>query len=48
MTLKEQLLQEIEALPSARLAEVLTFVQSLSTKLNITRGRQLHLRQLHE
>jgi len=39
MTLKEQLLQEIEALPNARLAEVLTFIQSLSTKPSTTSAK---------
>jgi len=32
MTLKEQLLQAIEALPSAKLGEALILVQSLSTQ----------------
>ncbi|MDY7016098.1 MAG: DUF2281 domain-containing protein [Cyanobacteriota bacterium] len=32
MTLKEQLLQAIEALPNARLAEALTFIKSLQTQ----------------
>ena len=48
MTLKEQLLQEIEALPSARLAEVLTFVQSLSTKPSTTSAKSFlaHLKTI--
>ena len=33
MAPKAQLLQAIEALPSDRLAEALTFIQSLQTKL---------------
>jgi hypothetical protein len=36
MTLKEQLLQAIEALPSTRLAEALIFIQSLQTKPSAT------------
>ena len=39
MTLKEQLFQAIEALPSDRLAQVLTFVQSLSTKPSTTSAK---------
>jgi hypothetical protein len=39
MTLKEQLLQAIEALPSDRLAQVLTFVQSLSNKPSTTSAK---------
>ena len=31
MTLKEQLLQEIEALPADRLAEAITLIESLQT-----------------
>jgi sporulation-control protein spo0M len=39
MNLKEQLLQEIEALPSDRLAEALTFVQSLQIKPSTTSAK---------
>jgi hypothetical protein len=48
MTLKEQLLQEIEALPSDRIAEALTFVKSLSNKPSITTAKSLlaHLKKI--
>jgi hypothetical protein len=48
MTLKEQLLQAIEALPSVRLAQVLTFVQSLSTKPSTTSAKSFltHLKTI--
>jgi hypothetical protein len=48
MTLKEQLFQEIEALPSGQLAEVLTFVQSLSTKPHTTSAKSFlaHLKTI--
>jgi hypothetical protein len=48
MTLKEQLLQAIEALPSDRLAQVLTFVQSLSTKPSTTSAKSFlaHLKTI--
>lgn len=36
MTLKEQLLQAIESLPSTKLAEALTFVKTLSTEPSTT------------
>lgn len=39
MTIKEQLLEAIEALPSTRLAEALTFMKSLSTKPSITSAK---------
>ncbi len=48
MNLKEQLLQEIEALPSDRLAEALAFVQSLQTKPSPTSARSflVHLKEI--
>lgn len=48
MTLKEQLLQAIEALPSDRLVQVLTFVQSLSTKPSTTSAKSFlaHLKTI--
>jgi hypothetical protein len=48
MTLKEQLLQEIEALPSDRLAEALTFTKSLSTKPSTTSAKSFlaHLKTI--
>lgn len=48
MTLKEQLLQAIESLPSDRLAQVLTFVQSLSTKPSTTSAKSFlaHLKTM--
>ncbi len=48
MTLKEQLLQAIEALPSDRLAQVFTFVQSLSTKPSTTSAKSFlaHLKTI--
>jgi hypothetical protein len=48
MTLKEQLLQAIEALPSDRLAQVLTFVQSLSNKPSTTSAKSFltHLKTI--
>ena len=48
MTLKEQLFQAIEALPSDRLAQVLTFVQSLSTKPSTTSAKSFltHLKTI--
>lgn len=48
MTLKEQLLQAIEALPSKRLAEVLTFIQSLSNKSSMTTAKSFlaHLKTI--
>lgn len=48
MTLKEQLLQAIEALPSTRLAEALTFIQSLQTKPSITTAKSFlaHLKTI--
>ena len=48
MTLKEQLLQEIEALPNERLAQVLTFVQSLSTQPSTTSAKSFlsHLKTI--
>ncbi|GAB4194689.1 MAG: hypothetical protein Fur006_40650 [Coleofasciculaceae cyanobacterium] len=48
MTLKEQLLQQIEALPSERLAEVLSFVQSLQTKPSTTSAKSFlaHLKTI--
>ena len=48
MTLKEQLLQAIEALPSTRLAEALTLMKSLSTKPSITSAKSflVHLKTI--
>jgi hypothetical protein len=48
MTLKEQLLQAIEALPSTRLAEALTLINSLSTKPSITSAKSFlsHLKTI--
>jgi hypothetical protein len=48
MTIKEQLLQAIEALPRTRLAEALTFVKSLSTKPSITSAKSFlaHLKTI--
>jgi hypothetical protein len=48
MTLKEQLLQAIEALPTPRLAEALTFIQSLQTKPSITTAKSFlaHLKTI--
>jgi hypothetical protein len=48
MTLKEQLLEAIEALPSDRLTQVLTFVQSLSTKPSTTSAKSFlaHLKTI--
>ena len=48
MTLKEQLLQAIEALPSTRLAEALIFIQSLQTKPSITTAKSFlaHLKTI--
>ncbi|MCC3415027.1 MULTISPECIES: hypothetical protein [unclassified Microcoleus] len=48
MTLKEKLLQAIEALPSTRLAEALTFVKSLSTKPSTTSAKSFlaHLKTI--
>jgi len=48
MTLKEQLLQVIEALPSDRLAEALAFIQSLSTKSSSTSAKSFlaHLQKI--
>ncbi|MEG4630747.1 hypothetical protein QUB56_14195 [Microcoleus sp. AR_TQ3_B6] len=48
MTIKEQLLQAIEALPSRRLAEALTFMKSLSTKPSITSAKSFlaHLKTI--
>lgn len=48
MTLKEQLLQAIEALPNTKLAEALTFVKSLSTKPSITSAKSFlaHLKTI--
>ncbi len=48
MSLKEQLFQAIEALPSDRLAQVLTFVQSLSTKPSTTSAKSFlaHLKTI--
>ena len=48
MTIKEQLLQAIEALPSTRLAEALTFMKSLSTKPSITSAKSFlaHLKTI--
>jgi hypothetical protein len=48
MTLKEQLLQAIEALPSDRLAVALTFIQSLSTKPSTTSAKSFlaHLKTI--
>ena len=48
MTLKEKLLQAIEALPSTRLAEALTFVISLQTKPSTTSAKSFlaHLKTI--
>ncbi|MGB3240186.1 MAG: hypothetical protein WBB29_17980 [Geitlerinemataceae cyanobacterium] len=48
MTLKEELLQAIEVLPTKRLAEALTFIQSLSTKPSITTAKSFlaHLKTI--
>ena len=48
MTLKEQLLQAIEALPSDRLTEALTSIQSLSTKSAPTSAKSFlaHLQKI--
>ena len=48
MTLKEQLLQAIEALPSDRLVEALTFLQSLSTQPSTTSAKSFlaHLKTI--
>jgi hypothetical protein len=48
MTIKEQLLQAIEALPSTRLAEALSFMKSLSTKPSITSAKSFlaHLKTI--
>ncbi|XWK89714.1 MAG: hypothetical protein U7127_06520 [Phormidium sp.] len=48
MTLKEQLLQAIEALPSTRLAEALIFIQSLQTKPSIATAKSFlaHLKTI--
>jgi len=48
MTLKEQLLQAIETLPSDRLTEVLTFVNSLAGKPHNTSARSFlaHLKTI--
>jgi hypothetical protein len=48
MTIKEQLLQAIETLPSTRLAEALTFVKFLSTKPSITSAKSFlaHLKTI--
>lgn len=48
MTLKEQLLQAIEALPNTRLAEALTFVKSLTTKPSIPTAKSFltHLKTI--
>jgi len=49
MTLKEQLLQAIEALPNTRLAEVLTFIQSLSPQSSMTTAKSFlaHLKTIY-
>lgn len=48
MTIKEKLLQAIEALPSTRLAEALTFVNFLSTKPSIASAKSFlaHLKTI--
>jgi len=48
MTLKEQLLQAIEALPGTKLAEALTFVQFLSTESYTTSAQSFlaHLKTI--
>ncbi|MFM9267243.1 hypothetical protein [Tychonema sp. BBK16] len=48
MTIKEQLLQAIEALPSKKLAEALTFVNFLSTKPAIASAKSFlaHLKTI--
>jgi hypothetical protein len=48
MTLKKQLLQAIEALPTTRLSEVLIFIQSLSTKPSMTTAKSFlaHLKTI--
>ena len=48
MTLKEQILQAIEALPSDRLVEALTFIQSLSTQTSTTSAKSFlaHLKTI--
>jgi hypothetical protein len=48
MTIKEQLLQAIEALPSTRLAEALSFVKFLSTKPSIASAKSflVHLKTI--
>ncbi|MFB8792455.1 MAG: hypothetical protein U7123_27320 [Potamolinea sp.] len=48
MTLKEQILQAIEALPSDRLVEALTFIQSLSTQPSTTSAKSFlaHLKTI--
>jgi hypothetical protein len=48
MTLKEQLLQAIEALPTLKLAEALTFIQSLQTKPSMTTAKSFlaHLKTI--
>ncbi|WP_449418124.1 hypothetical protein [Phormidium nigroviride] len=48
MTIKEQLLQVIEALPSKRLAEALTLMKSLSTKPSTTSAKSFlaHLKTI--
>jgi hypothetical protein len=48
MTIKEQLLQAIEALPSTKLAEALSFMKSLSTKPSITSAKSFlaHLKTI--
>ena len=48
MTIKEQLLQVIEALPSTRLVEALSFMKSLSTKPSITSAKSFlaHLKTI--
>ncbi len=48
MTLKEQLIKEIEALPSDRLAEALALIQSLQTKPSTTSAKSFlaHLKTI--
>jgi hypothetical protein len=48
MTLKEQLLQTIEALPSSQLAEALILIQSLQTKPSTTSAQSFlaHLKTI--
>jgi hypothetical protein len=48
MTLKEQLLQAIEALPNTKVAEVLTFVQSLTVESSTTSAQSFltHLKTI--